>query len=170
MQDIPEVDVGSIQPTAENEKQLMMDNDAIFEANNWETIFQIVDNVVDEIRSQQPVVEGAEGDAVRGGEGDTVKGGEGEGGEAMRGGEGEMTDAVRCGVGNREDEVVENDEFSDSIEFEDNDVDLEDDDAKKRFEVGSHPPTQEIQSQDANVIEEQVLQLGSWVLYVKLGI
>ncbi|KAK4423170.1 Mitochondrial import inner membrane translocase subunit Tim13 [Sesamum alatum] len=72
IQDIPE-------PTAENEKQLVMDNDAIFEANDWETIFQIVDNVVDEIRSQQPFVEGAEDDAVRGGEGDTVKGGEGEG-------------------------------------------------------------------------------------------
>ncbi|KAK4426673.1 hypothetical protein Salat_1436000 [Sesamum alatum] len=52
----------------------------------------------------------------------------------MRGGEGEMADAVRCGEGNREDEVVE-DEFSDSIELEDNDVDLEDDDAEKRFEV-----------------------------------
>ncbi|KAK4423171.1 hypothetical protein Salat_1899900 [Sesamum alatum] len=129
-----------------------------------------------------------------------------------------MADAVRCGEGNREDEVVE-DEFNDSIELEDNDVDLQDDDAEKRFEVvrdvdvrdasadsesesdedmvgsvddfeseedneggdgchlrarkmtistpvlqsqefisvGSQPPTQGIQSQDANVIEEQVI-------------
>ncbi|KAK4419882.1 hypothetical protein Salat_2401100 [Sesamum alatum] len=119
-----------------------MDYDAIFEANDWETIFKIVDNVVDEIRSQQPVVEGAEGDAVRGREGDTIKGGEGKGGETMRDGEGEITDAVRvgrviqsmvgrvkggeamrggeceiadavrCGEGNKEDEVVENDRIS----------------------------------------------------------
>ncbi|KAK4412592.1 hypothetical protein Salat_2906300 [Sesamum alatum] len=102
----------------------------------------------------------------------------------MRGGEGEMADAVRCGEGNREDEVVENDRisveieddgFSDSIELEDNDVDLEDDDAENRKEarkmtistpvlqsqefisVGSQPPTQGIQSQDANVMEEQVI-------------
>ncbi|KAK4438384.1 hypothetical protein Salat_0172700 [Sesamum alatum] len=110
-----------------------MDNDAIFEANDWETIFKIVDNVVDEIRSQQLVVEGVEGDAVRGGEGDTDKGGKGE-----------MADAVRCGEGNMENEVVENDRisveieddgFSDSIELEDNDVDLENDDAENREEV-----------------------------------
>ncbi|KAK4428521.1 hypothetical protein Salat_1151800 [Sesamum alatum] len=63
----------------------------------------------------------------------------------MRGGEGEMADAVRCGESNnREDEVVENyrisveienDRFSDSIELEDNDVDLEYDDAENRKEV-----------------------------------
>ncbi|KAK4420268.1 hypothetical protein Salat_2439900 [Sesamum alatum] len=88
--------------------------------------------------------EGAEGDAVRGREGDTVRDGKGEGGEAMKGGEGEMADAVRCREGNMEDEVIENDRFSDSIEFEDNDVDLEndvegekivDDDAENRREV-----------------------------------
>ncbi|KAK4392728.1 hypothetical protein Sango_2050600 [Sesamum angolense] len=107
----------------------------IFEANDWETIFKILDIVA----------EGAEGDAVRGGEG--------EGGETMRGGEGDVADAVRYGKGNREVEIVENDRisveiendgFSDSTEFDGNDIDLEidvggeknvDDDAENRGRV-----------------------------------
>ncbi|KAK4423382.1 hypothetical protein Salat_1921000 [Sesamum alatum] len=127
---------------------------------------------------------GVEGDAVRGGEGDTVRGAEGEGGEAMRGGEGEMADAMRCGEGNREDEVIEDDGCSDSTKFDDNDIDLEndvegeklvDDDAENRREVvmtvssdsefvsdedmvGSQPPTQGMQSQDINFMEQQESQ------------
>ncbi|KAK4405031.1 hypothetical protein Sango_0509600 [Sesamum angolense] len=64
IQDTPEFDFGPNEPPAENEKEM-----EIFEANDWETIFKILDIVA----------EGAEGDAVRGGDGDAVRGGEGEG-------------------------------------------------------------------------------------------
>ncbi|KAK4401123.1 hypothetical protein Sango_1218400 [Sesamum angolense] len=60
IQDTPEFDFGPNEPPAENEKEM-----EIFEANDWETIFKILDIVA----------EGAEGDAVRGG-GDAVRGGE----------------------------------------------------------------------------------------------
>ncbi|KAL0336503.1 UNVERIFIED_CONTAM: hypothetical protein Sradi_4862200 [Sesamum radiatum] len=79
IQDTPEFDFGSNEPTAENEKEIK-----IFEANDWETIFKILDIVA----------EGTKGDAVRGGEG--------EGGETTRGGEGDVANAVRYGKGNRE--------------------------------------------------------------------
>ncbi|KAK4383492.1 hypothetical protein Sango_2769200 [Sesamum angolense] len=54
IQDTPEFDFGPNEPPAENEKEM-----EIFEANDWETIFKILDIVA----------EGAEGDAVRGGDG-----------------------------------------------------------------------------------------------------
>ncbi|KAL0314995.1 UNVERIFIED_CONTAM: hypothetical protein Scaly_2556800 [Sesamum calycinum] len=61
IQDTPEFDYGPNEPPAENEKEM-----EIFEANDWETIFKILDIVA----------EGAEGDAVRGGD-DAVRYGKG---------------------------------------------------------------------------------------------
>ncbi|KAK4428520.1 hypothetical protein Salat_1151700 [Sesamum alatum] len=131
IKDTPEVDVGFIQPTAENEKQLVINDDAIFEANDGERIFKIADNVVDEIRSQQPIVEVPRVMQLG------VR-------RAIQSRVGKLKGDKRGESNNGEDEVVENYRisveienygFSDSIEREDNDVDFEDDDAENRKEV-----------------------------------
>ncbi|KAK4390303.1 hypothetical protein Sango_2093600 [Sesamum angolense] len=96
IQDTPKFDFGPNEPPAENEKEM-----EIFEANDWETIFKILDIVA----------EGAEGDAVRGWKG--------EGGETMRGGEGDMADAVW--YGKDEDIIGSGDDFESEYENEEGD-------------------------------------------------